>query len=103
MICNYICNPVKYAKLKQYILEEFTSRRDYIQHKNMHHFHTWGTQVEIFAFTQLSRYDIYVYTQLGEWALFNSEHNAQTEKAFYLNNECGVHFNPVLNGNVITQ
>ena len=47
----------------------------------MCHFHMWGTEVEIFAFAQLSRYDIYVYTQQGQWALFNSQQDANTEKS----------------------
>ena len=59
---------------------------------------TWATEVEIFTFAQLLGYDIYVYTQHGEWALFSSEQGALSEKSFYLNNETGGHFDPVLNG-----
>ena len=98
VICNYICNPVKYGFLKTYIPPEFTSGHEYIQKRNMCKFDTWGTEVEMFTFAQLSGYYVYVYTQQGEWALFNSEIDATSEKAFYLSNESGGHFNPVLNG-----
>ena len=66
----------------------------------MHQFDTWGTEVEIFAFAQLSGYDVYVYTQQREWALFNSDLDAITGKALYLTNEAGGHFDPVLNGSM---
>ena len=64
----------------------------------MHQFDTQGTEVEIFTFAQLSGYNVYVYTQ--QWALFNSDLDAITEKAFYLTNETGGHFDPVLNGSM---
>ena len=38
VICNYICNPVKYGFLKSYIPPEFTSGWEYIQKRNMHQF-----------------------------------------------------------------
>ena len=98
VICNYICNPVKYGFLKTYIPPEFTSGHEYIQKRNVHKFDTWGSEVEIFTFAQLLGYDVYVYTQQDEWTLFNSEIDATSEKAFYLSNESGGHFNPVLNG-----
>ena len=99
VIYNYICNPVNYASLKTYIPEKVQNwLKNTYKNRNMCHFHTWGTEVEIFAFAQLSIYDMYVYTQQGQWALFNSEQDAQIEKAYYINNESGDHFNPVLNG-----
>ena len=100
VICNYICNPVNYASLKTYIPEQFQMGREYIQSRNMHHFHMWGTEVEIFPFAQLSGHDIYVYTQQGQWALFNSQQDGKMEKAFYISNASGAHFNPVLDGNL---
>ena len=91
---------MKYHFLKSYIPTRFTSGHDYIEMTNMCKFDTWGTKVEIFAFSQLSGYDIYVYKQQGEWALFNSKQDAVTEKAFFLSNESGGHFDPGLNENM---
>ena len=83
IICNYISNPVKYGFLKSHIPTRFASGHDYVNVNNMCKFDTWSTEVEISAFSQMSGYDIYVYTQEGKWALFNSEQDAVTEKAFY--------------------
>ena len=97
MICNYIANPVKYSILKAYIPQTYKSGKEYIVTTNMHFFHTWGTEVEIFAFTQLSGFDVYVYTSHKTWAVYQSDTNKWSEKAFYLSNESGSHFDPIIN------
>ena len=38
--------------------------------KSMRNFTTWGTEVEIIAFAQLTGYDVLVYTQHKEFATY---------------------------------
>ena len=65
VICNYIANPVKYSALEAYIPSVFKSGKQYVQERNMRNFTTWGTEVEIIAFAQISGFDVKVYTQHG--------------------------------------
>ena len=62
----------------------------------MHNFKTWGTEVEIIAMTQLSRFDIWVYTNTNQWCHYGSNKTAHSEQAFYLSNLSGTHFDPVV-------
>ena len=64
---------------------------------NMHNFCSWGTEVEIFAFAHISGFDIYVYISHKNWALYQSNSNAKSKRAFYLSNRSGDHFDLVLN------
>ena len=65
----------------------------------MHNFTTWGTEVEIIALAQIYGFDIYVYTQNGDWlCIGHCIDNGEDEKlecAFFLSNQSGSHFNPV--------
>ena len=97
VLCNYISNPVKYPFLKSYIPPIYKSGREYIVTTNMHNFCSWATEVEIFAFAQILGFDIYVYTLHKNWALYQSDSNCKSERAFYLSNRSGDHFDPVLN------
>ena len=63
----------------------------------MCNFCSWATEVEIFAFAQISGFDIYVYRSHKNWASYQSDPNCKSEKAFYLSNRSGYHFDPVLN------
>ena len=67
IVCNYISNPVKFKWLQPYIPPKYKSGKDYITASSMCNFTTWGTEVEIIALAQISRFDIYVYTQNNDW------------------------------------
>ena len=97
MLHNYIANPVKYSILKAYIPQTYKSSKEYIVTTNKHLFCTWGTEVEHFAFAQLSGFDVYVSTSHKTWAVYQSDANECSEKAFYLSNESGSHFDPIVN------
>ena len=97
VLCNYISNPIKYGFLKSYILPIYKSGHEYIVTTNMCNFCSWATEVKIFAFAQISSFDIYVYTSHKNWALYQSDPNYKSERAFYLSNWSSYHFDPVLN------
>ena len=97
VLCNYIANCIKYPTLKSYIPPIYKSGHEYIVTTNMHNFHSWSTEVEIFAFAQLLGFDIYIYTSHKNWALYQSDPNCKSDRAFYLSNRSGDHFDPVLN------
>ena len=99
VVCNYISNPVKYKWLQAYIPPMFKSGKDYIVASNMCNFTAWGTEVQIIALAQISRFDIYVYTMSGDWLHYgHSIDNGDDEKsecAFFISNESGSHFDPI--------
>ena len=98
VVYNYILNPVKYKCLQAYIPSRFKSGNDYVQSSNMHSFTTWGTEVEIIAMAQISGFDIYVYTKNG-WLRYShcidNGEDEKSEKAIYISNASGCHFDPV--------
>ena len=100
VICNYIDNPIKYAFLKQYIPERFKSGKEYTVTSRMHTYTTWGTEVEIIAFAQLSGFDVMVFTEHKTWACYKHDplNKETSDRAFYLMNESGYHFDPIFNG-----
>ena len=83
--------------LKSYIPPIYKSGPEYIVTTNMCNFCSWATEVEIFAFAQISGFDIYIYTLHKNWALYQSDSNCKSERAFYLSNRSGDHFDPLLN------
>ena len=97
VLCNYISNPINYSFLKSYIPPIYKSGWEYVVTTNMCNFCSWATKVEIFAFAQISGFDIYVYTSHKNWALYQSDPNCKSERAFYLSNRSSYHFDPVLN------
>ena len=97
VLWNYISNPIKYPFLKSYIPPIYKSGWKYVVTTNMCNFHSWATEVEIFAFAQISCFEIYVYTSHKNWALYQSDPNSKSERAFYQSNRSGYHFDPVLN------
>ena len=59
----------------------------------MRHFNTWGTEVEIVAFTQLTGFDVYVYTEQKEWACYSHSTMSEcdvSDNAFYTSNDSGL-------------
>ena len=63
----------------------------------MQMFSTWGTEVEIIAFTQLSGFDVKVFIPQKQWALYcnDSITGEPSERCFYLSNESSYHFDPI--------
>ena len=49
VICNYIDNPVKQILLNAYIPDGFCTGKQYTKSRNMCHFSTWGTELDIIA------------------------------------------------------
>ena len=98
VICNYVCNLVKYANIKSYLPSRYKSRRKYISGLNMRHFNTWGTEIEIAAFAQLTGFDVYLYTEQKEWARYSHSTVSECDVSkndFYISNESGCHFGQV--------
>ena len=98
-VCNYISNPVKFNWLQAYLPPKYKSGKDYIIASSMCNFTTWGTEVEIIALAQISGFDIYVYTQNNDWLGYAScipnGADDKSERAFYISNKSGHHFDPV--------
>ena len=62
---------------------------------NMTQFNMWGTEVEIVSFAQITRHDVYVYTEQKQWARYlhsTVSDCALSETSFYISNESGYHF-----------
>ena len=97
VVCNYISNPVKYGLIKMYIPLRYKNGRDYIISSEMHNFKTWGVEVEIIAMAQLCRFNMWLYTNNNQWCHYGSDKTVNSEKAFYLSNLLGSHFDPVVN------
>ena len=100
IICNYIDDPVKHNLLSAYIPGEFCTGKQYTKSRNMHHFSTWGTELEIIAFAQISGFDVLVYTPQKQYARYSADpvNSIVSEKAFYLSNKSGFHFDPIFDG-----
>ena len=98
IVCNYMCNPIKIPALKMHLPPQYKTGKEYVVTTNMHNYHTWGSVVEIIELVQLSRFDIVVYTQQNNWVHYLSStiDSTQSDKAFYLSNKSGYHFDPVL-------
>ena len=97
VLCNYISNPLKYNILQLYIPEEFKRGAEYITKQSMQTFSTLGTEVEIMAFTQLSVFDVKVFTPQKQRALYCNDGitGEPSKRCFYLSNESGYHFDPI--------
>lgn len=73
-----------------------------MDHVNFIFVGVWGTDVEIFAATQLLKTSIYVYTTAtNTWQLFNKNFSLKkniyhTERCIYIRNIGNVHFDVVL-------
>ena len=96
-ICNYIENPQNIKCLRQHIPIEYTTGRKYVLATGRRKESCWCTDVEIFAFTQITGYDVMVYTNTGKWLMYTKSScgSRTTERAFYINNISGGHFDPV--------
>ena len=100
VICNYIDNPVKQNLLRAYIPSRFCTGKQYTKSRNISHFSTWGTELEIIAFAQLSEFNVLVYTPQNEYARYSADlvNSRVSNKAFYLSNKSGFHFDPIFDG-----
>ena len=96
MICNYIANPVKFSLLQTYIPSSYKTGKDYIAAKNMRNFSTWGTEVELIAFAQISGFNVIVYTQHQQFATYRHDSTSHSKCKFYISNKSGYHFDPIL-------
>ena len=77
----------------------YTSGQDYVLNSNMWSPYRWGTDMEILVLLQLTGHDVHVYSQHKHWVQYspNMKHSdPKTATAFYLNNQSGAHFDPVL-------
>ena len=96
VISIYIENPVKFTVLQLYIPQAFIAGKNYIAAKNMRIFSTWGTEVEIIAFAQISGFDVIVFTQQQQFATYRHDRTEFSDCKFYLGNESECHFDPIL-------
>ena len=60
-IIEYIMDPNNFDKLRSYILQHYPSGEAYIQGEAMADLTTWETEVELFAYAQLSGKDVVCY------------------------------------------
>ena len=99
VICNYIDNPVKQGFIQAFLPDNYATGKQYTVGKLMHNFTTWGTEVEIIAFAQITGFDVYVFTQQKLWARYSHDpiNSSYSEQAFYITNESGSHFDPIFN------
>ena len=99
VICNYIKNPVKHRVLKQFIPNLYATGKEYTVRTMTGNFTTWGTELEIIAFTQLTGFNVFVFTQQKSWARYSHDpiNSSSSERAFYLTNESGSHFDLIFN------
>ena len=60
-------------------------------------FTTWGTEVEIVGFAQISGFDVKVFTTQKQWELFNHDpvKGESSSTCFYVSNISGDHFDPI--------
>ena len=93
-VCNYICDTRNWEKIKQFI-SGYKSGKHYVDTLVMHRNVTWGTKVEIICVAQIY-VDVVMYTQHGNWARYCADVSNPSNKAFYLSNASGSHFDPVL-------
>ena len=54
VICNYIDNPVKQGFIQAFLPDNYATGKQYTVGKLMHNFPTWGTEVDIIAFAQIT-------------------------------------------------
>ena len=94
-VCNYICDPRNWDKIKQFI-PDYKSGKHYVDTVAMHRNVTWGTEVKIICVAQMSCVDVVVYTQHSNWARYCADVSNPSNEAFYLSNASGSHFDPVL-------
>ena len=97
-ICQYTSSPVNEPKIKPYIPCQYKNGNDYVKCTNMCYFTTWGTEVEIVAFAQMTSHDVIVFTEQKNWARYShgSDHSICSTNSFYVSNVKGYHFGPIL-------
>ena len=85
------------------IMKKIESRpmADYVKQTKMDRLGTWGTETEILAFATMTNTVVYVYCRSSMdktvWLPYKPlTTTGGSEKAIYLNNESGNHFEPVL-------
>ena len=90
-ICDYI---QENGNLLEFVLEGETGK-DYINRTNMRTSGTWGTHVEIFAFSQICKHDIIVYSAFGHYLRYKSSNDITTLQCIFLDNRSGCHFDVI--------
>ena len=83
--------------MQPYIPDAFKTGKEYVTARNMCMFSTWGTEVEVVAFAQLSGFDVKIFTPQKQWALYCHDGitGESSTRCFYLSNESGFHFDPI--------
>ena len=90
-ICDYIQDN---GNLLDFALDGETGT-EYINRTNMRTSGTWGTHVEIFAFSQICKHDIIVYSRFGHYNRYKSSDDITTLQCIYLDNRSGCHFDVI--------
>jgi hypothetical protein len=96
-ICDYI--QANWATIAPFVdANKYKNGAGYVAATKMRLLATWGTWVEIFAFAQLTKFDVTCYTSSGKWARYSAQGSNQlvTKNSFYISNLTGNHFEPVL-------
>ena len=91
-ICDYI---QENGNLLDFVLEGETGT-EYINRTNMRTSGTWGTHVEIFAFSQICKHDIVVYSRFGHYLRYKSNNDIATLQCIFLDNRSGCHFDVII-------
>lgn len=96
MICSYICAPANWYAIQMHIAE-YDSGASYVGAVGMDKLGKWGTDVEIFAFAQMTGKDVVVHSDRG-WERFWSsvDGDSMTRHAFFIENVNMNHYNVVL-------
>ena len=96
-LCNFIEDPDNFSSLRQHIPMNYKSGHEYITKTGRRRQTSWCTEVEIFAFALLTGFDVLVYSIQKKWLMYTKSScgTRSTERAFYINNISGYHFDPV--------
>ena len=95
-IVEYIVNPETLVRLRSYIPQEFSTGEQYVKAMQMHLSTTWATEVELFAYAQLSGKDVVCYFG-KQWQRYpaSGNQNKPTRNTFFIAN-CRQHFTAVV-------
>ena len=91
-ICDYIQGN---GNLLDFVLEGETGA-EYINRTKMRTSGTWGTHVEIFAFSQICKHDVVVYSRFGNYLRYKSNGDIATLQCIFLDNRSGCHFDVII-------
>ena len=93
---SYICDYIeRNSNSLDFVLDGETGH-EYINRTNMRMSGTWGTHIEIFAFSQICKHDIIVYSSFGHYLRYRSSNDITTLQCIFLDNRSGCHFDVIL-------